>query len=200
MALHTESNVANSPMPHRRLGMYTVLLDAARHDPLGVWLARILSSWLAGDTALPANLGLGEQALAALMRHHFPGITLPEHLRWRCAAPDPGRDLEREALIELFRQHCQLSSPDADWLARILAEGCLGEDHLWQDLGLWARGDVSALLVYGFSPLAARNVRDMKWKKFFYKQLCEAANVQLCRAPSCDACQDYANCFGPEEG
>lgn len=197
MELCMQLNVLNGPMHHSEMGMYVVLLDAARHDTLGVWLARIINSWVRGNTVLPANLGLEKQAMMELMQRHFPGIILPNVQAH--AAPDPQRDPEREALVELFLRHCLLALPDADWLARILAEGCLGKDHLWQDLGLWARGDVSSLLRYAFAPLAERNVHDMKWKKFFYKQLCEAANVRLCRAPSCDACQDYERCFGPEE-
>ena len=50
-----------------------------------------------------------------------------------------------------------------------------------------------------FKPLASRNDRDMKWKKFLYKQLCETEGITTCRAPSCEVCADYQNCFGPEE-
>jgi nitrogen fixation protein NifQ len=39
----------------------------------------------------------------------------------------------------------------------------------------------------------------MKWKKFFYKQLCLREGLTLCKAPSCDVCSDYALCFGAEE-
>ena len=45
----------------------------------------------------------------------------------------------------------------------------------------------------------ARNDRDMKWKKFLYKQLCDRAEINACRAPSCSVCSDYARCFGPED-
>jgi nitrogen fixation protein NifQ len=50
-----------------------------------------------------------------------------------------------------------------------------------------------------FEPLALRNDKDMKWKKFLYKQLCEAEGIYVCRAPSCEVCVDYDNCFGNEE-
>jgi nitrogen fixation protein NifQ len=39
----------------------------------------------------------------------------------------------------------------------------------------------------------------MKWKKFFYKQLCEREGVNACKAPSCAACDDYSKCFGSED-
>jgi len=81
----------------------------------------------------------------------------------------------------------------------IVATGCMANDHLWQDLGLWSRRDLSELMARNFPTLAAKNDRDMKWKKFLYKQLCEREGVYLCRAPSCAVCCDYAKCFGPEE-
>jgi nitrogen fixation protein NifQ len=50
-----------------------------------------------------------------------------------------------------------------------------------------------------FPALAARNVGDMKWKKFFYRQLCEHAAVPICKSPNCADCVDYRACFGPED-
>ena len=44
-----------------------------------------------------------------------------------------------------------------------------------------------------------KNTGNMKWKKFFYKQLCDRAEVNLCKAPSCQVGADYRSCFGPEE-
>ena len=58
---------------------------------------------------------------------------------------------------------------------------------------------VTALLQYNFPTLAAKNTHDMKWKKFLYKQLCEAEGLFLCRAPSCQVCADYGQCYGSEE-
>jgi nitrogen fixation protein NifQ len=55
------------------------------------------------------------------------------------------------------------------------------------------------MLQYNFPELAAKNDKDMKWKKFLYKQLCEAEGLYLCRAPSCEVCIDYPKCFGSEE-
>jgi len=55
------------------------------------------------------------------------------------------------------------------------------------------------MLHHNFPELAAKNVKDMKWKKFLYKQLCEAEGIYLCRAPSCEVCIDYPKCFGSEE-
>lgn len=84
------------------------------------------------------------------------------------------------------------------WMARILAAGCLGSDHLWQDLGLRQRAELSLLMAHNFPALAQRNHRDMKWKRFLYKQLCETEGIHTCRSPSCEVCVDYHACFGPE--
>jgi len=85
-------------------------------------------------------------------------------------------------------------------VAETVALACLGDNHLWQDLQLPNRSELGALLRLWFPALAAKNVHDMKWKKFFYKQLCEREELFVCRAPSCAVCSDHDKCFGPEEG
>jgi len=90
------------------------------------------------------------------------------------------------------------ASPSEVWMARIVVAGCMASDHLWSDLGLWSCTDLTALMRRNFPALAARNVRDMRWKHFLYKQLCETEGIYTCRAPSCEVCDDYPGCFGPE--
>jgi nitrogen fixation protein NifQ len=75
---------------------------------------------------------------------------------------------------------------------------CLGDNHLWQDLQLAHRAELSALMKHWFPTLVARNVGDMKWKKFLYKPLCEREEIFVCKAPSCAVCGDHPVCFGPE--
>ncbi|MBI5163767.1 MAG: nitrogen fixation protein NifQ, partial [Magnetospirillum sp.] len=91
-------------------------------------------------------------------------------------------------------------SDEARWLAAMVVRRSLKPDHLWQDLGLADRSDLSGLLLKHFHPLAVLNDRDMKWKKFFYRQLCLAEEVLVCKSPVCDACTDFAHCFGDEAG
>jgi nitrogen fixation protein NifQ len=38
----------------------------------------------------------------------------------------------------------------------------------------------------------------MKWKKFFYRQLCLREEILICKSPTCADCCDQAKCFGPE--
>lgn len=82
----------------------------------------------------------------------------------------------------------------AEWVAL----ACLGDQHLWQDLGFASRAELSALMAHWFPALVARNHADMKWKKFLYKQLCEREQLFICKAPSCAVCSDRPVCFGPE--
>ncbi len=85
-------------------------------------------------------------------------------------------------------------------MSAIIANACLDEGHLWQDLGLADREDLNSALQRHFSQLHLKNSADMKWKKFFYRQLCDQAEIRLCQAPSCNLCNEYANCFGPDGG
>lgn len=84
-------------------------------------------------------------------------------------------------------------------MAAIVASACAGRDHLWQDLALADRGELSHLMQVNFPALAAANCGDMKWKKFLYRQLCTREGIYVCPAPSCGECADYRRCFGPEE-
>lgn len=117
-------------------------------------------------------------------------------------ASDPRRVRidEFDDLLALLLDHAARRDAPTDLLARRVARACLGENHLWQDLGLPHRGALNDLLRHHFPALHAKNTGDMKWKKFFYRQLCERAEVRACRAPSCGECSDYARCFGPEDG
>ena len=122
---------------------------------------------------------------------------------WDALAPRmQGRRDEITDLMELLREHADPAAgaaADSHAIAWAIACASLGDRHLWQDLGLASRGDLSALIGHWFPGLAAGNSHDMKWKKFFYRQLCQREGLSACRAPSCAACGEHAACFGPEE-
>jgi nitrogen fixation protein NifQ len=169
-------------------------MDGGVNDDL---LAKMLASRAVGHGALPCDLGLAPDSFHALLWRHFP------RLPWILDQPgaDAERLPEREDLVALLLRHGpaggQASATTAD-MALILAAGCMGGNHLWEDLGLWSRADLSRLMNHNFPGLAAKNTRDMKWKKFLYKQLCLEEGIYVCRAPSCEVCKDYDLCFGPE--
>jgi nitrogen fixation protein NifQ len=85
-----------------------------------------------------------------------------------------------------------------DEVALTLAVASLGDNHLWQDLQLASRSELSALMRRWFPALVAKNQRDMKWKKFLYRELCEREQILICKSPSCAVCSDQPACFGPE--
>jgi nitrogen fixation protein NifQ len=180
-----------------RTGLYGLLMAQASGLSNDDLFARMLLSQTVGQSALPPGLGLAPAEFAALMARHFPGFLLPAYL----AAPalEAERHAERDELLMLLREHCAGLDDSERWMAEIVAAACMGGDHLWQDLGLWSRVDLSRLMAQNFPALAAKNTRDMKWKKFLYKQLCEGEGVFVCRSPSCEVCVDYAKCFGPED-
>jgi nitrogen fixation protein NifQ len=108
------------------------------------------------------------------------------------------RAIEQHDLIALLLEHRSDDTDETRWVAHTVATACLGENHLWQDMGLPNRDALSNLLRRYFKSLVDLNTQNMKWKKFFYKQLCNRAEVSICKAPSCGVCVDYTKCFGPE--
>jgi len=171
--------------------------NGLRNDHL---LASMLASQLAGTGSMPARLGLGLGEYESLMQMHFPGAQLPLSYMADADIDTDGQRLpEQEELQNLLLSYRTDPSREAEWMTQIVVTGCMGGNHLWQDLGLWSRTDLTLLMQQNYSQLAARNDRDMKWKKFLYKQLCLAEGIYVCRSPSCEVCPDYAACFSHEE-
>lgn len=160
--------------------------------------ARMIASQYTGRGALPTGLGLAATEFARLLARHFPHCGPVQELE-PDGRPGEARFDERSELLDLLQEGRAGVDESEVWMAQVVTAACMGSDHLWQDLGLWSRRDLSRLMSENFPALAARNVHDMKWKKFLYKQLCDREGVYICRAPSCQVCADYAHCFGPEE-
>jgi nitrogen fixation protein NifQ len=147
---------------------------------------------------LTEGLGLAPATLRALIETYFPSVRpLAEAL---AADASAGTDaIEEPDLRQLLLDHRSRGVIEEEWLAAIVARRSLGANHLWQDLGLFHRRELNALLNRYFHALAVQNVGDMKWKKFFYRQLCERDGIVICKAPNCAVCTDFSLCFGPED-
>jgi nitrogen fixation protein NifQ len=152
----------------------------------------------AGDGPLSGALGISGQALRGVIDKHFPGAIL--HLEGYGLDCAPAVE-DDELSIRMLLQRSRSTTGDLGaLLAIIVARRATRPNHLWQDLGLTNRGELSALMQRHFAPLALRNHQDMKWKKFFYRMICCDESYRLCVAPSCSECSDFNGCFGDESG
>lgn len=177
---------------------YEALMDAARYpgDMLTLAFCEILSR--------SAMRGMDTEELGRLRDHYFPEAGSEIAFCFEQAGTSGERAVfrndEMADIVQLLLEHRRDGSEEIRWLAHAIAAACLGNDHLWRDMGLSSRDVLSDLLRGYFGPLYEKNAGNMKWKKFFYKLLCERAEVKMCKAPSCNVCTDYAACFGPEDG
>ncbi len=173
------------------------------------WFEKILHGQRQGRGCLPYWLGLDEQDFAQIIQQlslgaeGYPGENmLGEVCLERGALRQDLLEMRRDEWQELRDFIAGFSHTDEVVrykLPEIVAAGCLGGDHLWRDLGFVNRQELTDLLNINFPQLAERNTQDMKWKKFFYKQLCEREGGYVCRSPSCETCAAYDDCFGSEE-
>lgn len=183
---------------------YRRLMEAGRGaDRLSILaLAGVIS--MASTRPAPYDVpiaGLARRSFAGMMASVFPGFPGEDLI---AAMPLTYSDLDARAdefddLLELLLEHCTCNTDECFWVAHALATASMGGNHLWQDMGLPDRAALSKLIERNFTSLFVRNAGDMKWKKFFYRELCKRAEVMICKSPSCGVCVDYKVCFGPED-
>lgn len=165
-------------------------------------IAAILALALAEQAAENAppldRLGLAGDALCDLVAPLFPDA-LPLFVPWR-PLPAPRRGDDEACLFDLLWRTSSERTPFQGHLAALVARRAQRPNHLWQDLGLRDRGELSWLMHRHFTPLARRNIQDMKWKKFLYRTICRDEGYGFCTAPSCGECDDFERCFGDESG
>lgn len=197
--MQTQESVVMPNSLQDREAIYLELCARGNGTELADLVARMLASQVTHMGDMPQHLGLSRIQFANLLQQLF-GLDDTSSFDQYGSELDLSRSPEHEDLRNLYLEHTApgIDQQTAEWVADILVAGCMGGDHLWQDMGFWSRNDLSAIIRYAFAPLADKNTQDMKWKKFFYKQLCVREGVYACRAPSCQVCADYANCFGPE--
>ncbi|WP_027168910.1 nitrogen fixation protein NifQ [Mesorhizobium sp. WSM3224] len=183
----------------RSTGPWPSIDPAARFDEhvLACVLSRALEEVDAGETTATEATGLSCAELRDLLTLSFPTVPI-------CAfaldeATDPELEMEEELLRDLLLVYARPGDPASARFAKIIARRAMRDDHLWQDLGLFNRAELGRLLAAHFPLLAAGNAKDMKWKKYLYRTLCESEGFSICTAPSCGECRDFDSCFGPEE-
>ncbi len=166
---------------------------AALADPLRPVLASMLTGRALNQGVLTATLGLPADRFSLMLKNYFPGDAV--HLK-----SGPGEDIvELDDLLQLLLEYRAGLCESEIWLAHIVAYSCCGRNHLWQDLGLANRGELTLLMNTAFPTLAELNVGDMKWKKFIYRHYCTREGIYVCPAPSCGECADFHLCFAKED-
>lgn len=205
-ALYTRLMICRTPAASRAdARLFALSISARAQEPRG---------------ALSTALGMSPDMLREILIHYFPvtlegkakETCLKSHLHGLAGQPflclchdlqvepvDENVEAEKADLRSLLLECRARGAVEELWFAHIIAAICLRPNHLWQDMGFESRTDISQLLARHFPALYAKNVDNMKWKKFFYKQLCDRAEVRMCQAPSCGVCNDYAECFGSED-
>ena len=195
-ALSQESSVAQNRICSPVWGADPASPDEPRH-----WLYQLLHLFIQGKGRLPEMMGLDattfirlcdEAALSEGVDHCDEALLDRRQLIGALLA---SRQQERDDLCHWL---LQFAVPGAEQMASIIATASMGFNHLWEDLGLASRAQLRELIQCCFPRLIAMNEQNLRWKKFFYRQLCEAQGAYLCRAPSCHACYERSNCVEPQ--
>ena len=185
--------------------MYTHLVQAnatTACDPfdghvLACVFAAALDECRAGGS-FTDSLGIYGSALRRNIERYFPGAL--GRLEAFGLDVEPAVNEDERCLRELLWRFRTASSPINSLLTFLVARRATRPNHLWQDLGLANRGELSKLMQRHFVALARRNDQDMKWKKFFYRMICRDDGFSMCVAPCCSECGDFDGCFGSESG
>jgi nitrogen fixation protein NifQ len=144
----------------------------------------------------PHLLGLSREQTAWLYTRHFGGLAA-------LIAKVGIQSEENAAFVETLSRFLLSHSADsadttnAQCVATIIAHACLRPDHLWRDLGLGGRDEVTAMLGRYFPALAMRNTDGTRWKKFLARELALSMGMAPQPAPGCPGCEDFGFCFGP---
>lgn len=161
-------------------------------------LASIFAVAAMEDDAVAERAGLVAADLTALIEQWFPQA---RHAigAW-CRQTGQAEDDETAMVRDLLLANRSSEGEAGRWLAAMIARRSMEPNHLWEDLGLRDRSELSRLLTRHFAPIAARNTKNMRWKRFFYRALCEDDGLVMCSTPVCSHCGDFDLCFGDESG
>lgn len=99
-------------------------------------------------------------------------------------------------LVEMFWSKQSCDDKINWWVAHAIASACFGQRHLWQDLGLRGRNELSRLLEERFYWLYVSNIHALKWKMFLFHELGKRLGMPALTPPGCGACDQYRQCFG----
>ena len=186
-------------------------LDARVAERTAKWLAAATDA-VSPDTQLFARLiaardirdeltllGLPQPAWRALLERHF--VHAPAPVFASLPGLPPVDTSEHATFVEtlhallLTYASAAVDTNDVRCLASIIAHACLRPDHLWRDLGLAGREEVTWMLTRYFPALVLLNVDNLRWKKFLAQQRALSLGLEPGPAPGCPGCEDYGHCF-----
>ncbi len=146
-------------------------------------------------------LGLEREELAAIKQCFFPEWDADKGSAWIASATETFPEINTD-VRDLLRSQATSeddSPPISFWLSKILAARAALPGHLWVAMGLFERPQLSAAIRRHLPSVFAANDKNMRWKRFFFKQVCDMNGGTLCKSPNCGECSDYALCFAAEE-
>jgi nitrogen fixation protein NifQ len=164
-------------------------------------LAAILAVAAMEGGAVAERAGLDNNDLVKLIEQQFPRAS-DVAASWCAPAEKPDDEAAEEAAMVRDLLLANRSSEDeiSRWLSAMVARRAIEPNHLWEDLGLRDRDELTRLLERHFAPIARKNLKNMKWKRFFYRSMCEDDGFVMCSTPVCTQCADFHRCYGDESG
>jgi nitrogen fixation protein NifQ len=177
--------------------------EASRYDVFDVHVVAAILALAMAETSdagrpLAEGVGLDAPAFRELAGEMFPDAAT--RLASAYGNPTVAVDEEEKSIRDILGMYATGASPLERPLLAMIARRCKQPHHLWQDLGLRNRLELSQLMRRHFARLADKNRNGMKWKKFLYRMVCGSEGFTLCTSPVCSECDDFANCFGAEDG
>lgn len=199
----SDTPCATNRQPLSAGGLYEWLVLRPRHEADVTqdtdFDQHVIASILAVSTidgSITDGVGLDQRDLHSLLQRRFPLAELDA----TTIGVGGGLDDEAAMVRDLLLGHRSGETELGSWLAAMIARRAMEPNHLWEDLGLRNRAELSRMLLRHFAPLAERNTGNMRWKRFFYRMLCEEEGFVLCTTPICTDCKDFDLCFGDETG
>lgn len=162
-------------------------------------VAGVLRNAQDGELPLFAwTLGLSQPDLLTLLEECFPALGRVAPMSEKeFAVLGAAVPTDFHALVALLRAQGDpgRDARHTEWAARAVAAACMGERHLWQDLGLTGRPAVSALLRDWFPDLHDGNIADVKWKRYLFACLGRHLGKPGLQPPGCGGCEQNGLCF-----
>ncbi|CAH0529329.1 nitrogen fixation protein NifQ [Vibrio hippocampi] len=164
----------------------------------------LLEGFVCGRARLPHSMGLSKDNYERLRLRFIANDRQPapliQQMKQRLTQDIftdllYSREEERDDLFCLLLAHLDGQVPLGHEMAKVLATGCVAPNHLWETLALPDRATLSNIIALYFPKLFAKNNLNMRWKRFFYKQLCDQEGDYVCKAPNCLQCSSFKQCF-----